>query len=92
MNKEIDEVLDIISEANPKALYPSDMKDAVVGMVERFGMEPLVLLDREKCYQILEKDMSREDAIEYFEYNTIGSWMGEGTPCFATFNGDIFKS
>ena len=27
--------------------------------------------------------MSYEDAIEFFEYNTIGSWMGEGTPLFA---------
>lgn len=29
--------------------------------------------------------MSKEEAEEYFEYNTLGAWFGEGTPMFATF-------
>jgi hypothetical protein len=81
----VDTLLERISEINPEALYPSDMKDAVIGMVERFGMQPVVLLDREKCIEILMQDgMDRDDAEEFFSVNTIGSWMGEGTPCFAT--------
>lgn len=28
--------------------------------------------------------MSLEDAEEFFEFNVIGSWVGDGTPCFAT--------
>ena len=64
-------------------LYPTDMKEAIIGTVERFGMEPQILLDRDKCIEILMKDMTEEEAEEYFEYNTIGAWMGEGTPCFA---------
>lgn len=92
----IDEALDYISEINPEALYPTDMKDAVMGVVERFGQEPLVLLDRERCIKILMGDstkeddsMSREEAEEYFEFNTIGSWVGNGTPCFATLTEDL---
>jgi len=96
MKKEIEEVLDYINEMNPEALYPTDMGNAVIGVVERFGQDPLVLLDREKCIRILmgnmdddSEQMTREEAEEYFQYNTIGAWMGEGTPCFATLTEDL---
>ena len=81
-----DDILERVNEMNDKALYPTDLKEAVIGYVERFGMEPLVLLDKDKCINILVKrdGMSREEAEEFFEVNTLGAWMGEGTPCFAT--------
>lgn len=84
--KEIDNFLEMMEEMNPHAQYPSDMTEAIIGYVERFDMAPLILLDREKCIDILmrDSDMSYEDVIEYFEFNTIGSWVGEGTPFFAT--------
>ncbi len=55
-------------------------------MVDRFGQDTLVLLDRDKCLEILmgNDEMPYEDAVEFFEFNIIGAWMGEGTPCFAT--------
>jgi hypothetical protein len=28
------------------------------------------------------EDMSNEEAEEYFEYNVLGSWVGESTPVF----------
>ena len=40
--------------------------------------------DYAKCIQILQKDMSYEEAIEYFEYNVIGAYMGKHTPIFMT--------
>ena len=86
----VDDLLERISDINCEALYPTDMKDAVIGMVERFGMQPLVLLDRDKCIEILMRDdMDAEEAEEFFEYNTIGSWLGDGTPCFATIDRDL---
>jgi hypothetical protein len=31
----------------------------------------------------LESDgMSRDEAEEWFEFNQIGSWVGDSTPCF----------
>jgi len=82
----IDEVLECFSEIEAEALYPTDLKEAIIGVVERFGMQPLILLDRDKCIEIFMKrdGMSFSDANEFFEFNTIGSWVGEGTPCFAT--------
>lgn len=92
MKKKINnqQILEAINEMNPEALYPTGMEDAVIGVVERFGLEPLVLLDKEKCIKSLMKDgMDREEAEEFFSFNVIGAWMGEGTPCFATLNKDI---
>ena len=67
------------------------MKDAIIGTVERFGMQTLILLDRDQCIAILVKDVMTEDEAEdFFEYNTIGSWMGSGTPCFATLDKSLF--
>lgn len=82
----IDEFLEDISCINEKAQYPTDLKEAIIGKVERFGMGTLILLDRDKCLEIfMERDgMSWEEAEEFFEYNVIGSWVGDGTPCFAT--------
>ena len=92
-NKDVDRVLDYLGEIIETPLYPTDMKDAVIGCVERFGMGPVVLLDREKCVKILMRNgiKKREDAEEFYEFNTLGAWVGEGTPAFATLNKDILK-
>ena len=58
--------------------------EAIIGTVERFGdSEAIILYDKEKVIQILMKDMTREEAEEYFYYNIIGAYVGEGTPAFA---------
>ena len=45
-------------------------------------MQPSVAYDYDKVIEILTEDMSYEDAVEYFEFNIIGAWMGETTPLF----------
>jgi hypothetical protein len=57
--------------------------DCVAGIVERFGQEPIVCYDKEKVLQRLEDDgMEPEEAEEFFEYNQLGAWLGDLTPCF----------
>jgi hypothetical protein len=75
------ETRELLSEINPEALL-ADGFDALVGVCYRFGQPPLAAYDYEKCIQILMKDCSEEESIEYFEYNTLGAWMGENTPVF----------
>ena len=59
--------------------------DCIVGVVERFGQPPLVCYDRDKVIEShMKDDMSYEEAEEFFEFNQIGAWLGEGTPCFIT--------
>ena len=68
------------------ALYPTDLLDAVIGVVEYFGKEPVVLVDRDKALEIFQNrdGMTYEEAVEHFEYNVAGSFMGEQTPAYAT--------
>jgi len=56
--------------------------DCCIGVAERFGMEPVFAYDREKIIAKLEKDMSRQNAEEFFEFNIAGAWVGTGTPVF----------
>jgi hypothetical protein len=42
-----------------------------------------VVYDEDKCIDILVNDgMDLEDAIEYFDYNTKGAFIGDRTPIF----------
>lgn len=89
-DSKIDQFLKKINELNLDALYPTDMKKAIIGYVDRFGQCPSVLLDRTKC--IMKRGTDQEEAEEFFQHNTIGSWKGEGTPCFATLVEDVLMT
>ena len=75
----------LLIEENPEYLTADGFDDAIVGTAERFGMHKVVLYDTSKCIDILMKrdKMTEEEAIEFFYYNVVGSWMGEYTPAFA---------
>ena len=66
------------------ALTMDGYDDCVIGVLERFGMEPIVLYDKEKVIQKLMDDGcdSYEGANEYYEYNQLGGWHGDKTPGF----------
>jgi hypothetical protein len=65
--------------------YPTDLADAIIGIVEQFDKPPVVLLDRDKCIEILQEQwISYEEAEEHLNYNVIVSYIGDQTPMFAT--------
>jgi len=63
-------------------LEPASFDEAILGVAERYNMQPVVCYDRTRVIDILAREMPREDAEEYFEFNTIGAWMGDATPVF----------
>lgn len=64
-------------------MFADGFDDAILGVSERFGSEPIVCYDKRKVLKKLEEDgMTEEEAIEYFEYNIIGAYVGEKTPEF----------
>ena len=83
--------MDIVEFA---ATYDSEMKkidgfdDCCLGAVSRFGSDSVLIYDRAKIISKLGKDMSLQDAEEYFEYNIAGAWVGQGTPAFLERIGD----
>ena len=73
-----------IAEFNPDALLADGFDDAVIGIAERCGQSALVVYDADACIRILEErdGMTRDDALEFFSFNTLGSWVGENTPLY----------
>lgn len=71
-------------EDDQPIVYPQ-FQEAIIGIVERFGMAPVVLYDRDKVIQILMRDLDtdEEGAEEWFDFNSLGCWAGNGTPAFA---------
>lgn len=73
---------DLIAEY-PDLLIPTGMYEVIVGVVERFGMNPVALIDKSKVIQNYMNDgMSENEAEEFFEFNCIGAWVGDQTPAF----------
>tara|TARA_B100000242_G_scaffold278813_1_gene236778 strand:- start:815 stop:1075 length:261 start_codon:yes stop_codon:yes gene_type:complete len=60
-------------------------EDAFVGTtISAFSRKQVALYDYDKCIMILMNDNNwdEDEAIEWFNFNTIGSWVGEDTPIF----------
>ena len=66
------------------ALVMDGYDDCVIGVLERFGMESIVLYDKAKVIDklIAEGCDDYEGALEYYEYNQLGGWHGDKTPGF----------
>jgi len=59
--------------------------DCLVGIVERAGMSPITCYDKNKVIARLRADgMTQDEALEFFEFNQLGAWLGPKTPCFLT--------
>jgi hypothetical protein len=74
-----------IAETFPETLLlePATFDAAIIGVTERFGQEVTVCYDLEKLLGILVEDgMTYEEAVEYYEYNIVGAYLGERTPTF----------
>ena len=79
----LDEIEDILSEGEALLMEPRDQYDScLVGVGYRFHDGPLAVYDMDRVLSVLGEEMSEGDAQEWFEYNTLGAWVGEGTPIF----------
>jgi hypothetical protein len=96
MTTEVDRIKEWVSQWNGEALLADGFEEAIIGICERFGVVPVVAYDRDKCIEIiiersavgdtdgLTDDEAYEEAIEYFEFNVAGAYVGDGTPVFLT--------
>jgi len=66
------------------ALVMDGYDDCVIGILERYGMEPIVLYDKDKVINKLMENgcESYEGAVEFYEFNQLGGWHGDKTPGF----------
>ena len=80
------DIQELVESYDSEMLTADGFDDAIIGVSERFGRSPVIAYDKDKCIQVLmDRDgMDYEDAIEFFNFNVIGAWVGEGTPEFIT--------
>lgn len=70
-------------------LFADGLDDALIGVVERFGMPPVALYDRDKVIEHFAAEAGDDteepylEAEEHFGFNVIGAWVGERTPAYA---------
>ena len=78
----IDKILEWFPEE--EILKADGFDEAIIGIDTN---EMRLIYSVSKCIEILCKDMDMEDAIEYFDFNVSGSYMGEKTPiwCYDDF-------
>ena len=82
-----DEVADWVNMHNEEALLADGFEDAFLGICQVYGRPPLATYDRDKCIEVLVKrdGMTDEEAVEFFDFNVVGAWVGENTPIYLTF-------
>ena len=81
MDESLEEVL---AENEALLLEPrADYDSCIIGIGYRFSTGPLAVYSIPLILKVMEGwGMTGEEAQEFFEYNTLGAWMGEGTPLF----------
>jgi hypothetical protein len=62
-------------------LVADGFDDAIIG-IDSDSMR--LIYSVSKCIEILSKDMDEEEAVEYFDFNVRGSYVGEKTPIWCT--------
>lgn len=77
MNPEIDELAEGAYVMDPREIY-----DKCIVAVTYHGDK--VVYDTDLVLKCLmeEEGMSDEEALDWFEYNMVGSYLGDGTPIF----------
>jgi hypothetical protein len=66
-------------------LSEPEFDEAILGVAHRIGQPDVIAYDSNTVYEILAKMLNTEDwtvVFEYFEYNILGSYVGERTPVF----------
>jgi hypothetical protein len=70
-----------IAEYNEKALVFDGHANAIIGMAVQHGKRPLVLYDPVKIVDnLVLEGMTHDEAIEFYEFNIAGAFMGSNTP------------
>jgi|TARA_R100000482_G_scaffold122066_1_gene68948 hypothetical protein len=70
------------------------LEEAFLGIAAGFGGSMVPVYSYDMCIQILMRDheMDYDDAIEYFEYNTIGAYYSDVQPIYLHMSPSVFKS
>jgi hypothetical protein len=72
-------IIEQLEMNNQTTLFADGFDEAIIGLEYNTNR---VIYSVEKCIEILREDMSWEDAMEHFNFNVAGAYVGEQTPIF----------
>lgn len=70
---------EILEDSYDELLFMDGFDEAILGVSDNFR-EPVVVYSRKKCIEILCEEMEYMEAVEYFDFNVSGAYVGEQTP------------
>ena len=70
-------------DAGELLMFADGFDQAIIGIGRQFN-KIVVVYDEEKVINILQEShgMSEEEAVEYYEFNIVGAFVGDATPIF----------
>lgn len=72
-------IIEQLEQQEETSIFYDGFDDAIIGVeLNTFR----IIYSTTKCIEILCKDMSEDDAREYFDFNVVGGYIGEKTPIF----------
>jgi hypothetical protein len=70
-------------EQYPDMIKMDGYDDCIIGVCHRINQPTILAYSYDKLIARHIKDgMTRIEAIEFFDYNQLGAWVGDNTPCF----------
>ena len=81
-----DRIRDILEDENPEALLYDDMDEALIGIyrgdLARQDMreDSIAVYSYVTYIEVLSRNMSEEEAVEYFDFNVAGGYIGKYQP------------
>jgi len=75
------DITDLDLEMADGAILLDDLGEAIIGIVEEFAGNRIIY-SKTKILEILQRDMTYEEAVDYYYYNILGLYAGEQNPVF----------
>jgi hypothetical protein len=80
-DEKINDCISISLSEDELVALADGFEEAFIGIARQFN-QAFAVYDRAKCISILMRDMTLDEADEYFSINVEGAWVGENTPAF----------
>jgi len=78
-----DQILEDFGDGTEKILFADGFDDAILGVGNTFGGDLCAIYDIDAIIEILMKQgMDYAEALEHYDFNIAGSYVGEQTPIF----------
>lgn len=74
-----EEIMEIVGD---DTLFADGFDSSIIGVAIGFDSSRLIYDAEKMAGTLVEEGMSYEEAWEYLEFNTFGSWVGEKTPIY----------